>query len=121
MMFDIAGSRIRSGEVRALAVTGASWHQDIPEVQTMAEVGLPAMTSTSGTGLMGPAGTPRDVVVLPNGMLNELIKVPDVQSKMKALGLMPAGGTPEEFGAWANEQRQKWIRVVKQAGIQSTN
>jgi tripartite-type tricarboxylate transporter receptor subunit TctC len=121
MMFDIVGSRIHSGEVKALAVTGASRHPDIPDVPTMAEAGLPAMTSTSGTGLVGPAGTPRDVVRLLNGMLNELIQIPDVQSKMKALGLTPAGGTPEDFGAWANEQRQKWTLVVKQAGLRSSN
>jgi tripartite-type tricarboxylate transporter receptor subunit TctC len=121
VMFDIVGSRVRSGEVRALAVTGASRHPDIPDVPTMAEVGLPAMTSTSGTGLVGPAGTPRDVVKLLNGKLNELLQVPDIQSKMRALGLMPAGGTPEDFGSWASEQRKKWVRVVKEAGVQSTN
>lgn len=116
VMFDIVGSRVRSGEVRALVVTGTSRHPDIPDVPTMAEVGLPAMTSTSGTGLVGPAGTPRDVVKFLNGKLNDLLQAPEVQARMKTLGLMPAGGTPEEFGVWASDQRQKWLRVVKESG-----
>ena len=43
--------------------------------------------------------------------------MPATQAQMKGLGLLPAGGSPEDFGAWANDQREKWIRVVKQAGI----
>lgn len=117
VMFDIVGSRVRNGEVRALAVTGKTRHPEIPEVPTMAEIGLPAMASTSGTGLVGPAGTPREIVTFLNGKLNELLQAPEIQSRMNALGLLPAGGTPEEFGAWASEQRQKWRRVVKESGL----
>jgi tripartite-type tricarboxylate transporter receptor subunit TctC len=116
LLFDIVSTRVRNGEVRALAVTGESRHPDAPDVPTMAELGLPGMTSTSGNGLVGPAGTPRDVVTYLNTRLNELLRNPDVQAKMKGVGLLPAGGTPEEFGAWAADQRQKWIRVVKASG-----
>jgi tripartite-type tricarboxylate transporter receptor subunit TctC len=117
LLVDVVGPRVRSGEVRALAVTGTLRHPDIPDVPTMAEVGLPALTSSSGTGLVGPGGTPREVVKLLNNALNELLQAPEFQSKMKGLGLMPAGGTPEEFGAWASDQRKKWIRVVKESGL----
>ncbi len=117
LLFDIVGSRVRSGEVRAIAVTGATRHPEAPDVQTMSEQGAPGVNATTGNGLVGPTGIPRDIVVLLNTRLNELLKMPDTQDKMKSLGLMPAGGSPEDFGAWANEQRQKWIRVVKESGI----
>lgn len=116
VMFTAASSRLRIGDVRGLALTAGERHPDAPEVPTTAELGLPNVTSTSGTGLVGPAGTPREIAVFLNAKLNELLKDPGVQSKMKALGLLPVGGTPEAFGVWVNEQRQKWTRVVKDSG-----
>ena len=117
LLFDIVGARVRSGEVRAIAVTGTARHPEAPEVQTMIEQGAPGVTATTGNGLVGPTGIAREIVVLLNTRMNEVLKMPDTQQKMKSLGLMPAGGSPEEFGAWANDQRQKWVRVVKLAGI----
>jgi tripartite-type tricarboxylate transporter receptor subunit TctC len=117
LLFDIVGARVRSGEVRLIAVTGTARHPEAPDVQTMIEQGAPGVTATTGNGLVGPTGISRDIVVLLNTRMNEVLKMPDTQEKMKSLGLMPAGGTPEDFGAWASDQRQKWQRVVKQAGI----
>jgi tripartite-type tricarboxylate transporter receptor subunit TctC len=117
VLFDILGPKVRSGEVRALAVTGASRVHELPDVPTMAESGLPALTTTSGTGLVGPNGVARDIVVLLNGKLNELLKAPEFTAKMSPMGLAPAGGTPEDFRAWATDQRQKWMRVVKEGGV----
>ncbi|MFM9969456.1 MAG: Bug family tripartite tricarboxylate transporter substrate binding protein [Burkholderiales bacterium] len=117
LLFDIVGSRVRSGEVRAIAVTGTARHPEAPEVLTMIEQGAPGVTATTGNGLVGPTGIPREIVLALNARMNEVLKMPDTQEKMKSLGLMPAGGTPEDFGAWANDQRQKWLRVVKVAGI----
>jgi tripartite-type tricarboxylate transporter receptor subunit TctC len=116
LLFDIVGTKVRNGEVRGLAVTGLTRHPDVPDIPTMAELGLPGMTSTSGNGIVGPAGVSRDIVVWLNTRLNEMLKQPEVQSKMKGIGLLPAGGTPEEFSAWAADQRQKWTRVVKESG-----
>jgi tripartite-type tricarboxylate transporter receptor subunit TctC len=117
VLFDILGPKVRSGEVRALAVTGANRVSEIPDVPTMAESGLPALTTTSGTGLVGPNGVARDIVVLLNARLNDLLKAPEFTAKMSPMGLAPAGGTPEDFRAWATDQRQKWMRVVKEGGV----
>jgi tripartite-type tricarboxylate transporter receptor subunit TctC len=117
VLFDILGPKVRSGEVRALAVTGPSRVPEHPDVPTMAESGLPALTTTSGTGLVGPAGVSRDIVVLLNSKLNELLKNSEFTTKMRPLGLAPAGGAPEDFAAWAADQRQKWNRVVKEGGV----
>jgi tripartite-type tricarboxylate transporter receptor subunit TctC len=117
VLFDILGPRVRSGEVRALAVTGPNRIPEIPDVPTVAEMGLPALTTTSGTGLVGPGGVPQDIVMAINARLNELLKSAEFVAKMRGLGLFPSGGSPEDFSSWANDQRQKWVRVVRDGNI----
>jgi tripartite-type tricarboxylate transporter receptor subunit TctC len=119
VLFDIVGPRVRTGELRAIAVTGPERHADLPDVPTLAESGYPAVTSTSGTGIVAPAGIPREVVVLLNSKLNELTARSDTQARMKSFGLVPKSGTPEEFGAWASRERERWTRVVKQSGAKA--
>src|SRR5882724_10572315 len=119
VLFDLVRTRVKSGEVRALAITGASRDADLPDIPTLAESGYPAVTSTSGTGIVAPAGIPGEIVALLNSKLNELIERPETQGKMKAFGLVPQSGPPEEFGAWAAQERQRWARVVKQSGAKA--
>jgi len=119
VLFDLVRTRVKSGEVRALAITGASRDADLPDLPTLAESGYPAVTSTSGTGIVAPAGIPREIVARLNSKLNELIERPETQDKMKAFGLVPQSGSPEEFGAWAARERQRWTRVVQQSGAKA--
>jgi tripartite-type tricarboxylate transporter receptor subunit TctC len=119
VLFDLVRTRVKSGEVRALAITGASRDAELPDVPTLAESGYPAVTSTSGTGIVAPAGIPREIVALLNSKLNELIERPETQGKMKSFGIVPKSGPPEEFGAWAAQERQRWTRVVKQSGAKA--
>jgi tripartite-type tricarboxylate transporter receptor subunit TctC len=119
VLFDLVSPRVKSGEVRAIAITGPERHAELPDVPTIAESGYPAVTSTSGTGIIAPAGIPRDIVELLNSKLNELIERPDTQAKMKSFGLVPKSGTPEEFGAWAAQERARWTRVVKVSGAKA--
>src|SRR5258706_3920288 len=119
VLFDLVRTRVKSGEERALANTGASRDADLPAIPTLAESGYPAVTSTSGTGIVAPAGIPGEIVARLNSKLNELIERPETQSKMKAFGLVPQSGPPEEFGAWAARERQRWTRVVKQSGAKA--
>ena len=116
VLFDLVRTRVRSGEVRALALTSEARDAELPDVPTMAESGYPAVTSTSFTGVVAPAGTPREVVTILNVRLNDLLQLPEVQSRMRSLGLVPKGGTPEEFAAFAATERQKWARIAKAAG-----
>lgn len=117
LVIDLVTPRIKSGEVRAIAVTGDTRHPDLPDVLTIAESGFPSVTSTSWTGLVAPAGTPRDIVILLNAKLNQVVASPDFRAKMTAVGLVPKGGTPEEFAAWAAQERERWAGVVKAAGV----
>jgi tripartite-type tricarboxylate transporter receptor subunit TctC len=119
VLFDLVRTRVKSGEVRALAITGTSRDVELPDIPTLAESGYPAVTSTSGTGIVAPAGIPREIVALLNSKLNELIERPETRGKMKSFGLVPKSGPPEEFGAWAAQERQRWTRVVKQSGAKA--
>jgi tripartite-type tricarboxylate transporter receptor subunit TctC len=119
VLFDLVSPRVKTGELRAIAITGTERHADLPDVPTIAESGYPAVTSTSGTGIVAPAGVPRDIVVMLNARLNELIARPETQAKMKSFGLVPKAGTPEEFGAWAARERERWTRVVKVSGAKA--
>ena len=119
VLFDLFSPRVKSGEVRALAVTGPLRNPDLPGVPTLAESGYPAATSTSGTGIVAPAGIPREIVAMLNARLNELIERPDTQARMKSFGLVPKSGPPEEFGAWASQERERWTRVVRLSGAKA--
>jgi tripartite-type tricarboxylate transporter receptor subunit TctC len=119
VLFDLVSPRVKNGEVRAIAITGLARSPDLPDVPTLAEGGYPAVTSTSGTGIVAPAGIPKEIVVMLNAKLNELIERADTQAKMKSFGLVPKAGTPEEFGAWAAQERERWTRVVKVSGAKA--
>jgi tripartite-type tricarboxylate transporter receptor subunit TctC len=116
-LIDLVTPRIKSGEVRAIAVTGETRHPDLPDVLTIAESGFPAVTSTSWTGLVGPAGLSPTIVAFLNAKLNEVVASANFRGKMTAVGLVPKGGTPEEFSAWAAQERERWAGVVKAAGV----
>jgi tripartite-type tricarboxylate transporter receptor subunit TctC len=119
VLFDLISPRVRTGEVRALAITGPERNADFPDIPTLAESGYPTVTSTSGTGIVAPSGIPREIVAMLNARLNELIERPDTQARMKSFGLVPKSGPPEEFGAWAAQERQRWTRVVKLSGAKA--
>jgi tripartite-type tricarboxylate transporter receptor subunit TctC len=119
VLFDLVRTRVKSGELRALAITGAARDPDLPDIPTLAESGYAAVTSTSGTGIVAPAGIPKEIVTALNAKLNELIELPETQAKMKSFGLVPKSGTPGDFGAWASMERQRWTRVVKQSGAKA--
>lgn len=116
VLFDLVRTRVKSGEVRALALTGETRDPELPDVPTMAESGYPALTSSSITGLVAPAGTPREVITILNVRLNDLNRSPDFVARMKSFGLVPRGGPPEDLSAWVSEAREKWTRVVKASG-----
>src|SRR5439155_1615176 len=78
-VFALLRSRVRGGEVRALAITGANRDADLPDIPALAESGYPAVTSTSGTGIVAPAGVPREIVARLNSRLNELIERAETQ------------------------------------------
>ena len=109
---------IREGRVRALAVTSTERSADLPEVPTMAESGLPNVTSVTYYGILGPAGMAADAVDRLNGDVNEILKMSELRASMTKLGFEPKGGSPRDFAALLTSDMQKWVPVVKATGFQ---
>jgi tripartite-type tricarboxylate transporter receptor subunit TctC len=108
--------QIRGGKLRALAVTGAKRSAELPEVPAIAESGYKGFEVTTWYGLLLPAGTPESVVKLLNGEVNQVLRQPDVRSRLAAEGGDVLGGTPGEFAAVLQADLARWGGIVKQSG-----
>ena len=109
---------IREGRVKALAVTNPTRHRDLPEVPTMTENGLPQVTSVTYYGILGPAGTPAEVIERLNREVNESLKDAELRAAMIKVGFEPRGGTPQDFATLIQEQLQSWAPMVKATSFQ---
>jgi len=121
LMFDTVTAinpHVKSGAVRALAVTTAKRSAAAPDVPTMAEAGLKGYETSTWGGILAPAGTPKDVVDKLNAEMNKALAAPDVRQRMLDAGIEPAGGTPQQFAAFIQSEMVKWGKVAKTAGIQ---
>ena len=107
---------IRAGKLRALAVTTAKRSALVPELPTMIESGLPGFEVNNWYGLMAPAKTPAEVIAVLNRQVRAALEAPDVRESMLKQGLDPAGGTPEEFGAYIRSELAKWSKVIRASG-----
>ncbi len=109
--------QIKSGKVRALAVTGARRSQAAPEVITMQEAGVPGYESATWYGAVAPAATPRALILKLNNEIVAILKQPELRERLAADGAEPLGSTPEDFGRHLKSEIDKWAKVVKAAGI----
>ena len=107
---------IKSGKLRALAVTGPKRSPALADVPTIAEQGFPGVEATAWYGVLAPAGTPKPVVMRLHGELVKILKLPDVVQKLDGLGFEIVGSTPEQFGAYIKSEIKKWEKVVKASG-----
>jgi tripartite-type tricarboxylate transporter receptor subunit TctC len=108
---------VRSGRVRAIAVTGPQRTKALPDVVTFAQGGLPAYDASSWNGILVPAGTPRAVVERLNAELVRIHKTPNILERLEQDGAEPAPTTPEEFGGFIKAEIAKWAKVVQSAHI----
>ena len=108
---------IRSGRVRAIAITGPQRSTALPEVMTFSEAGLPTYDASSWNGVLVPAGTPRAVVDRLNAEIVRILKSPNVLERLAQDGALPAPTTPEEFAAFIKAEIAKWAKVVQAANI----
>ena len=106
---------IRSGKVRALAISQAKRHPLLPDVPTFDELGFPIEEYT-WVGFFAPAGTPPEIVNKLNEAINQALKAPDVHERLEALTFEPVGGSPQKFSDYVASEIVKWGDVVKQTG-----
>ncbi len=108
---------IRSGRLRALAVTAPERSSVLPELPTIAEAGVPGFNASSWYGLVGPAGMPGEVVERLNGAINAITAMPAVRAQLLRDGAEPLSGTPAEFASTIAEGIRLWGDVVRRRGI----
>jgi tripartite-type tricarboxylate transporter receptor subunit TctC len=108
---------MKSGRMRALAVSGAKRSSAAPEVPTVAESGVPGYAFDVWYGMLFPAGTPRAIVGKANAELNRVLKSPALAQRFAAVGLEPSGTTSEEFARIIRSETAKWRKVVESAKI----
>ena len=109
---------VKSGRLKALAVTTAQRSPHMPDVPTIAEAGVPGYEALVWVGLLAPAGTPPEIVARLNSEITKLLRAPDVQQLLASSGVDPTPTTPEEFGAYLKNEFDKWGKVVRDSGAQ---
>jgi tripartite-type tricarboxylate transporter receptor subunit TctC len=108
---------VRSGKVRAIAVTTPQRWPGAPDIPTVAESGLPGYEVSGWFGLLAPAGTPAAVLATIQQALAEAVKQPDVNKQMLELGAQPVANTPDAFAKLVQADVAKWRDVVKTTGV----
>ena len=112
-----AAPHIKSGSLRALALTSAKRIPSLPDVPTMAESGAPDQEAETMQGVLLPAGTPREIVDRLHREIVRAVALPDVRERLAALGFEPVANTPEEFAVYIRSEVNKWAKVIREANI----
>lgn len=108
---------IRSGRLRALAVSSPQRIAALPEVPTVAESGVPGFAADQWYGIVAPAGTPAAVVARLNAEINKALALPDVAQQLALEGAVPTPGTPQAFAALIVREIPRWAEVVKAGNV----
>jgi tripartite-type tricarboxylate transporter receptor subunit TctC len=116
---DIALPQVKSGKLKAYAVSSSERSPLLPNVPTIAESGYPGYVATSWTALYAPAGTPPAIVQRLNQAVNALLRKPDVSEHLRSTGFTPASMNSQEFAAWGKKEFDKWGEAVKVSGARA--
>ncbi|QRF61331.1 tripartite tricarboxylate transporter substrate binding protein [Variovorax paradoxus] len=122
MVFEtVAAARpmIDGKRVKVLGITSAKRQPGLPDVPTLAEAGVPNFEMQSWQGVFAPAATPKPIVDRLGREIAAVVALPDVQAKLRGLGVEPDGRTSEAFTAFQRAEIAKWGKVIKDAGIQA--
>lgn len=110
---------VQSGQLRAIAVTGAKRSPALPDVPTMDESGLPGFQADGVHGLLAPAGTPAAIIERLNRECVAVLRSPEVTRQLASEGAEPVGDTPQEYAAYLKKDVEKWGRLIRERGIQA--
>jgi tripartite-type tricarboxylate transporter receptor subunit TctC len=121
MHFNTPGTlfpHVKSGKLRALAMTSPKRVDFAPELPTVAESGVPGFESQVWYGVYGPKRLPDSLVQRWNESVNRYLKTPQAQSHLRRSDMIPGGGTPASFAEFHKSETQRWSAVIKSAGIE---
>ena len=110
---------VKSGRLRALAVSSAKRVAALPDVPTFAESGFPGVEDDTWIGIFLPAGTPPAIVLRVNAAVNQALQNADMKEKLAALAFEPVGGTPQQFADYVKAEIVKWGKVVRAGNIKA--
>lgn len=110
---------VRSGRMRALAVTAARRSSLLPNVPTVAEAGVPGYEASGWFGVLVPAGTPQPIVTRLNSAIVKGLESSDSRERLAALGGEVAGDTPEHFAAHIRTEAAKWSKLIRTLGLKN--
>jgi tripartite-type tricarboxylate transporter receptor subunit TctC len=114
-----ASGHVKSGKVKALAVSSIKRSTTLPDVPTIAEAGIPGFNSISWIGLVAPTGTPDAIIVKIAEDVRAILAVPDVRERLTAQGAVPVGSTPAEFTALIAADRARYAKIIADKGIKA--
>lgn len=120
VMFASLGSawtHIQSGKLRPIAVGGSERSPAVPDLPTIAQAGVPGFSSYEWNAVFAPAGTDPAIVNKVSTALAEVLKDPEIETKLKGFGAEPIGSTPQELDDFRRAEMRKWEGVVKEAGL----
>jgi tripartite-type tricarboxylate transporter receptor subunit TctC len=107
---------VRSGKLKALAVTTAKRSAALPDLPTVAESGLPGYEATAWFGVLAPAATPSTIIAQLNTAIVKSLHTREMRERLIAEGTEPVGNTPEQFAQIVRNDIAKWAKVVKSSG-----
>jgi tripartite-type tricarboxylate transporter receptor subunit TctC len=113
----ISAPHMKSGRLRAIAISSANRSPLAPELPTVAESGLPGFEALVWYGLLGPAGTPAGIVRYVNAEVVRVLGLAETKERFAALGATPSPGSPEDFAEQIKRDYDKWAAVIRSAGI----
>ena len=108
---------IQAGQVRAIGIAATERSEQVPDVPTFAEQGVKDQEADTLTGIVAPAGTPKEIVELLYREIAKAVARPDVKERLATLGFKPVANTPDEFAARIRKEMEKWGKVVHDANL----
>ncbi len=110
---------VRTGKMRALAVTTVQRSPSLPQLPTINESGVPGYEAEPWYGLSAPAGTPKDILARLHTETVKIVALPDVKDRMENMGIQPRTLTPAEYGAFTRREIEKWAKVIRAANMRA--
>jgi len=112
---------IKSGRLKAIAITGAVRLPALPQVPTFTEAGLSGFEVKAWYGVLAPAGTPNGIIDKLSAEIAKILAMPDINEKLVSQGMGPVISTPEQFAALMKAEAAKYARIIKAANIKLEN